>query len=319
MTYSKHPYFVMHLVILLWGITAIFGKMTTVNAITLVWWRMGIASICLYLPTFFSKKDFHFSAAVKLKAIGVGSLIALHWIFFFHAIKVSNISLTLAILTSGGFMVSIIEPLFFRRKIIKYELLLGLISIILFIGILDVRITLQRGILYAFLATFLSSLFSVLNGKLSQKYSARKITFYEMLGGFAFTSVYLVCLEFPNYERTLDSLFLSLQPIDIISIICLGTLCTAFAFSVSIWVLKYISPYTSVLAANLEPVYAIILGYLIFGESEKMSLTFYVCTAFLIGIVFLDNLLKKKKKIPFLDLIIKTKSSKNKAVNPHNK
>ena len=227
--------------------------------------------------------------------MGIGSLIALHWIFFFHAIKVSNISLTLAILTSGGFMVSLIEPLFLGRKIIKYEIILGFISIVLFIGILDVEVNLQAGIIYAFICTFLSSLFSVLNGKISQKYPARQTTFYEMLGGFLFTCIYLLAQDFPNYGKTFELLFLNLQPIDLISIAFLSVICTAFAFSVSIWLLRYISPYTFVLAANLEPVYAIVLGYLIFGDSEKMSPLFYLCTTLLITTVFLDNLLKKKK------------------------
>lgn len=296
--YSKHPYFVMHFIILLWGFTAVLAKFTQLDAVVLVLWRMGIALVCLYVFSFFSVRTKKLSLATKLKMMGVGSLIALHWIFFFHAIKVSNISLTLAIITSGGFMVSIIEPILFGRKVRKYEIILGVLSVLLFIGILDVRMSLKGGIISAFIATFLSSLFSVLNGKIAGRHPTNNTVLYEMLGGFIFTALYMVFFHASSYAEIVQLCWLDLKTEDVVVILMLGVVCTAFAFSVSVSLLRYVTPYTMVLAANLEPVYSIFLGYIIFGASEEMSWTFYFCTSLLIGIVFVENLIKKNK-LPF--------------------
>jgi len=156
--------------------------------------------------------------------------------------------------------------------------------------ILDVEGDYTLGIIYALLASFLSVLFTVLNGLYVRKYTAEVISFYQMFFGVAFITLYILATTGFSFEQ------FALNSSDFIYLIILGSICTAYAFIVSVKIMKNLTPYTVILTLNLEPVYGIILAVIIFGEKEKMSTQFYVGAAVILLIVVINGILKNKKK-----------------------
>lgn len=223
----------------------------------------------------------------------MGLIIALHWFTFFKAIKVSNVSVTLACLSTGAFFASFLEPVFYRRRIIWYEVLFGLIVVVGLFFIFNFEGNYLYGIILALISAFLSALFSVFNGKLATKYDSTIITFYELIGGVLFFSIYLL------FSGGFDLAFFHVSNSDWIYLIILSSVCTAYAFIASVHVMRHISPYTVMLTINMEPVYGIILALIVFGEKEQMSTGFYIGTLIILSTVVLNGFVKyfDKKKI----------------------
>lgn len=269
----------LHLIVFIYGFTAILGKLISLNAINLVWFRMLIAAISLFIFLKISKTSTILPKFEILKIFGVGLIVAAHWITFFGAVKLSNISVTLGCLASTALFTSLLEPLFHRKKIIKLEVFIGLFIMLGLYLIFQFETRYWKGILVAIISAFLAGLFTVINGKLVVQHRARIISFYEMLGGFAGISLFLL---FTGESTSL------LQPStsDIFYLLILGIICTAFAFVVQVNVMKKLSAYIVSLTINLEPVYGIILAFVIFGESEYMSAGFYIGTFFILISVF---------------------------------
>ena len=122
-------YIHLHLIVFIWGFTAIFGKLISLNALPLVWFRMFLATIFVALFLGYKKKFQKVPKQALLGFIISGIIIAAHWYTFYEAIKVSNISITLVCLSTGAFFSSIIQPILFKTKFIWYEMLFGLITI----------------------------------------------------------------------------------------------------------------------------------------------------------------------------------------------
>ncbi len=165
-----------------------------VQADALVWYRMLIAAVFLFFFILFKKESFQIPGKEFLKLIFVGLLIALHWIFFFEAIHVSNVSITLAVFSLGAFLASILEPIFYGRKVLWYEVFFGLVIIAALSMILQVEINYFNGILYALVSIIIGVLFTLMNGKLIEKHEPSVITFYEFLAGVFFITIYF-CLS----------------------------------------------------------------------------------------------------------------------------
>ncbi len=279
----------MHFVVFIWGFTAILGDLITKQALSLVWNRILIALAVLLVYLFFKKK----SLKINLKTFGIlalsGVIIAAHWVTFFHAIKISNVSVTLVCLSSGAFFASMLEPLFFKRKILVYEFLLGLVVIGAIAMIFTLRVDYMWGILTALTSAFLSALFSVINGKLTHKHESELITFYELSGGWLALTIALIFLGDFNISllpnTTSDWVFLFL----------LGSICTAYPFIESVRVMRLLSPFTVMLSINLEPVYGIILAYFFLGEDEKMSPPFYAGALLIIAVLFVNAYIRKRR------------------------
>lgn len=284
-------YIHLHLIVFIWGFTAVLGGLITLEALPLVWYRMMIALSLIFLFLLFRKRPVAVSGKVATGFLLGGLVIALHWLTFFMAIKVSNISVTLACLSTGAFFASFLEPIFYGRKMIWYEVFFGVIVVIGLGIIFKVEGNYVEGIILALISAFLSALFSVINGKFAQKHEASVITFYELLGGVGFLTVYML---FSGYF-TKDFFILSLS--DCIWLLVLGSICTAYAFLASVKVMKYLSPYTVMLTINLEPIYGIILAVLVFREKEKMSSSFYIGAAIILLTVILNGVAKNYKKI----------------------
>lgn len=281
----------LHVLVFIAGFTAILGQLISIEAVSLVWYRMLIALFFMAIYVYFSKAPIKIPLASILKLGFAGIVIALHWITFFAAIKVSNISITLAMFSTGAFFASFIEPLIYRRKLISYEILFGILVIIGVFIITQSELHYWMGIVLGIISAFLSSLFAVLNGKFLEKHSATVISFYEFISGVAFISIYLLFSG-----KGFSPEFFVLHVSDIIYLLVLASVCTAYAFIASVYVMRYLSPFTVVLTYNLEPVYGIILAVIIFPEKEKMSTNFYIGAAIIIGVVVFNGILKNTKK-----------------------
>ena len=284
-------YLLLHLIVFIWGFTAILGALITIDAIPLVFFRMGLAVIFITIYFIYKKKSFYVDKRGLLKFLITGIIIALHWIFFFKAIKVSNVSVALVTMSTGAFFTSIIEPVFFKRKIKLLEIILGLIVIAGLYIIFNFESQYKLGIIYALISSFLGSLFAVLNGLFIKRYRADSISLYQLLFGTLFVTIYL----FLNNSFSIS--FFSLQKLDWIYLFVLSSICTAYAFIVSVKVMKYLSPYTVMLTINLEPVYAIILALFIFGDKEKMNPEFYLGACIVLGVVLINGIIKNKSVI----------------------
>jgi len=286
----KH-YLHLHFIVFIWGFTAILGKLISIDAIPLVWYRMLFASIFIVLYFVVKKKSFKLDNKTLIKFFLSGIIIALHWITFFKAIKVSNVSVALVTMSTGAFFTSFIEPFFFKRRIKPLEVFLGLLVVVGLYIIFSFESQYTLGIVYALISSFLSALFSVLNGLFVKKHDASIISFYQLFFGSIFITIFLL------FQGSFTASFFTLQSTDWIYLLILSSFCTAYAFIVSVDVMKHLTPYTVVLSINLEPVYAIILALIIFGESEEMNFQFYLGAFIVLFVVLLNGVLKNMKTI----------------------
>ncbi|WP_394760333.1 DMT family transporter [Flavobacterium sp.] len=287
---TLNSYFLLHFIVFIWGFTAVLGALISLEALPLVWYRMLFATGFILIFIWFKKIPLKLSKKTILGLLFAGLIIALHWLTFFKAIKESNISVTLACLSTGAFFTSLLEPLFYKRKIIAYEVFFGLIVILGLYIIFKVEGNYFLGIILALSSAFLSALFSVINGKYAVKYNPTIISFYEIFGGVLFLSIYLL------FTQSFTESFFTISMNDFLWLLVLSSVCTAYAFIASVGVMKYLSPYTVMLTINLEPVYGIILALIVFNDKEKMSTQFYIGALIILSTVILNGILKKRKK-----------------------
>ena len=250
---------------------------------------MLIALVLTFLFLIFRKYDFKINLRDFFNFSLAGIIIALHWITFFEAIEQSNISITLAMFSTGAFFASLLEPIFFKRKIKPVEIILGCVVVFGVFIILKANINSFVGVLLGIVSALLASLFSVFNGKLVQKNNPFLISFYEFLSGVVFILLYLIFSDNLS-DLTISSFF----SYDYLYVFILGSICTAYAFIASIYILKFLSPYTLVLTYNLEPVYGILLAIFIFPDTEKMEFSFYIGTLIIISTIIINSILKIK-------------------------
>lgn len=288
-------YLHLHLIVFIWGFTAILGALISIDAVPLVWYRMLLAVLFIALYFFIRKKSFKVEKKALLKFAISGVIIAIHWITFFKAIKVSNVSVALVTMSTGAFFASLIEPFFFKRRIKLIEIVLGLLVIVGLYIIFNFETEYTLGIVYALISAFLSALFAVLNGLFIQKHDANTISFYQLLFGVLGVTVYLIITQ------QFSANFFELQITDWVYLFILSSVCTAYAFIASVYVMRYLTPYTVMLTINLEPIYAIVLALIIFGEKEQMNPEFYYGAFIVLFVVLLNGVLKNavsiKKKI----------------------
>ena len=289
-TFSSYIH--LHFIVFIWGFTAILGKLITLDALPLVWYRMLFASIFIIIYVRISKISLKVTKKTLLLFLLAGLVIALHWLTFFKAIKESNVSVTLACMSTGAFFTSILEPIFYKRKVIPYEVLFGIVVIIGLYLIFRVQGNFIFGIILALTSSFLGASFSLINGKFAKKHNASVISFYELSGGVLFLSLFLL------YNQSFTASFFQLTKHDFMWLLVLSSICTAYAFIASVGIMKFLSPYTVMLTINLEPVYGIILALLIFNDKERMSFTFYIGALIIITTVILNGILKNKKIRP---------------------
>lgn len=288
---NAKSYLRLHLIVFIWGFTAILGRLITLDALPLVWFRMLFAVVFIFVYIRVKKISLKIPPKVILKFLVAGLVIALHWFTFFKAIKVSNVSITLACLSTGAFFTSLIEPIFFGKKVIWYEIFFGLIVVFGLSIIFNVEGNYIEGITLALISAFLSASFSVINSKFVKDYKPAVISFYELSGGVLFFSAFLL------FSNSFDVNFFQLTSNDFMYLMILSSICTAYAFIESTAVMKFLSPYTVMLTINLEPIYGIILALIVFKEKEQMSSGFYIGAIIILITVILNGILKCRKKV----------------------
>lgn len=283
-------YLQLHFIVLIWGFTGVLGELIKTTATGITWYRMTIALIVIYIYTRIKKISLNIDKKTAIKFLLAGGIISAHWVTFFTAIEISNVSTTLATLSTGAFFASLLEPLFYGRKIIWYEVLFGLFVILGLYLIYGVTGGLfLNGILITLVSSFLSALFSMINAKFANVYEPSVVSIYEIIGGVALLSIYMF------FVGDFNPNFYTLTKWDWIFLAILGIICTAYPFVGSIKIMKHISPYTVMLSINLEPVYGIILAVLLFPEKEKMGTPFYI-GGFIILITIVLNVIIKNFK-----------------------
>ncbi|MCB2379662.1 DMT family transporter [Hymenobacter sp. BT635] len=282
-------YLRLHFIVLLWGFTAILGKLISVPPVELVFWRTLLASGGLGLLLLMRKQDWRVPPADAARLLGVGALVAVHWITFFLAARLSSVSVCLAGLATLALWTSLLEPLLLWRRVRAYEVGLGLLTMVGLYLVSQAEFDQLLGLGVAIISAGISALFSVLNVKLVKRHSPIKLTFYEMAG-----ACLSVALFFPVYARYYTEgagLQLALRPLDWLWLLLLAGVCTVYAFSSSVELMKRLSAFVINLTVNLEPVYGIILAVLIFGAQEKMSTGFYLGTLIILLSVLIHPVL----------------------------
>lgn len=290
----KKPLFQLHIAVFLFGFTAILGKLLTIQAYSLVWWRMLIASLVFLLfPGFFSQMK-KLSSQQILRFLGIGVLVAIHWITFYGSIKIGNsASLTLVCFGLTASFTSLIEPLVLGQKVRKPELLLGLIA---FLGIYFIYLAspqmkvaptrFNQALLLGVFSSFMAALFSSLNAKYIKNADSVPVTFLELGGGFLFVSVLFL------FDTSLDFQVLS-SGSDLLWMLLLTIVCTNLAFALNLQAMKHVSAFTANIAINLEPIYGMLLAAVFFQENKTLSLQFYLGALIILATVFLHPLINK--------------------------
>jgi len=284
-------YLHLHFLVFIAGFTAVLGELISITAIPLVWYRMLIALVLMTIYVSVFKINIKANSKSIIRFSVAGIIIALHWITFFGAIDASNVSITLAMFSTGAFFASIIEPIIYKRGIIWYEILFGILVIIGVFVITQSEVKYLTGIILGIVSAFLSSLFAVLNGKFLEKHTATTITFYEFISGVLFVSLFILI-----FDEGFFADFFKLSNSDFTYLFILASVCTAYAFIASVYVMKYISPYSVVLAYNLEPVYGILLAVFLFPDTEKMDVNFYLGALIILISVLLNGIIKNRKQ-----------------------
>ena len=266
----KKAFIQLHVAVFLAGFTSILGRLISLNEGLLVWYRLLITSVTLWLLSLLGRKSQNLPMGDLLKIFGVGAIAALHWVSFYGSIKASNVSIALVCFSSVGFFTAILEPLIYRVKPDKEELALGLMVMggIYFIFQFDPRY--KTGIAIGVISAFLGSLFPVLNRRLLARIPYQTVTLYELSGGFLFLTLLL-----PFYLRSLPVTNIIPGLTDWIWLLILSWLCTVLAFNLSMSALRKVSAFTVNLTYNLEPVYGIALAFVVFREDRYLNGGFF--------------------------------------------
>jgi len=290
MSFKNKPLLLLHFIVFIWGWAPILGKVISIQAFQLVWFRMLITVLTVFVYLLFSKQNLKITRNDFLKLFGVGTVIAFHWFCFYNAIKISNISVTLVAFSTGTLFTSIIEPVFFKRKIIRYELILGMVIIAAIAMIFQVETQYAWGIIFGILAALTASFFNVMNALLIKRIPSTIITIYELGGGFISLSIYLL------FSGRFTHDFFTINNNDWAWLLLFSIVGTAYPFITSVNLMKKLSPYTVTLTVNLETIYGIIFAYFIWKKEEAMTPGFYLGTLIILATIFGNGLMKSYLK-----------------------
>lgn len=285
-------YIILHIIVLVWGFTGILGNLISVDADVITFIRTAISFASLLLLGIFLKNERLPSRKQLLTLLGVGAIIGVHWVTFFYAIKASTVSVGVVCMSSTTLFTSILEPLVFKRKFMVSELLLSFLIIAGIVIIFGFETNYYVGIISSLISAFLAATFTVINGKLIKNISPFQITKYEMLGGS------LVVLIMLASTGKLSAEHFQLTQMDWVYLLILGIICTTVAFMVSVWVMKYVTPFTVSMSVNMEPIYTVLIVLLIDAyngtNEEHMSWGFYLGACIIIAAIFINAYLKKR-------------------------
>ena len=288
----KSALYKLHFAVFLWGFTGVFGRLISLNEGLLVWYRLLFTIISLFIVLSFTRKLVLLPLIISIKLIGIGSLIAIHWVLFYGSIKYSNVSIALTCLSTSGLLTAFIEPLLTRKRLNLSEIGLGLMGILGIWLIYHFNQAFKTGMLIGLASALMSVVFSVLNKKTVTNFDSGIVMFYELSGGWVILSLLL-----PVYLHYFPTTHLVPYISETGWLIILSWACTILAFGLSLQALKHISVFTQNLVLNLEPVYGILIAFAIYHENKNLSSGFYWGFAVIISTVIIQmlRLLRKKK------------------------
>jgi len=292
MNQVKRAYLELHIAVFLFGFTAILGDLISLPATLLVWWRVLITCISFFFFVPIVKNLRVIPRRLILIYAGIGVLVAVHWITFFGAIKYSNASVCLVCMATASFFTAMLEPMIMKSKIQRYQIMLGFMIIPgMALVVTNLDAGMMMGVVLGLTSAFLAALFSSINKKYVDDADPIDITFIELGAALLFITV---CLPF---LMTADMNFMP-QGLDWLYLLILALLCTTLAYVLSLRALKHLTAFASNLTVNLEPIYGIILAALLLGDSEELTLGFYLGCAIILLAVFSYPYLKRRFEIP---------------------
>ncbi len=271
---------ILHFTVFIWGFTSILGALISISAVQLVFFRVLIALISLFLYFKFSSTAYKITSKNFLNLFLTGALVGGHWILFFASIKLSTVPVTLVCLSSLTLFTAVLEPLLGQKRISKLEIVAGLFIILGIFLIFKFETQYTNGIITGLLSALLASLFSIINSKQVQQTEPAVISFYELMGALFFTTIYLFFSGGFNKEMLL-------KPADIGYLLLLGIVCTSLAYVAGVSVMRELSAFRVALITNLEPVYGILMAFLFFGDMAKMTTGFWVGAVIILSTIFL--------------------------------
>ena len=287
---ERKAFWQIHFCVLLWGFTAILGKLITLPAQALVVWRMLLVSVFLaVLPRVWQGLRVLPPRLIAIYA-GIGVIVALHWLTFYGAIKLANASVAVSCLALGSIFTAIIEPMLTGKPHARSEILLGLMvipGVYLLIG--GVPLSMHLGIAVGILSSLLTAVFATLNKRYVHEADPESVTFIEMsVGALALAGASALYFG-------VDATFIRPDLYNFSLLLVLAILCTLLPFILSLHALRHISAFSTQLALNLEPVYAIVIAALWLKEYQELTPQFYVGVAVILSAVFVQPLLLRKK------------------------
>jgi drug/metabolite transporter (DMT)-like permease len=292
-------YLKLHFIVLIWGFTAVLGLLIAIGPLEVVFYRTLLASIFILPFLLVKKKSLKVRFRPLILILFTGFLIAGHWILFFLSARVSNASVCLAGMATVALWTSFIEPIYYNKKLKAFEVFLGLVVIVGLYVIFQFEFDKALGLIIAVASAFLSALFSVINSQLTRQHDAYVITFYEMLAACVTTFLFFPVVEllFP----AANPISLAMTTSDFLYMLALSLVCTVYAFSESVELMRRISAYAMNLTVNLEPIYGMILAILFLGENKQMSSGFYWGTLIILLSVLSYPILNRYFKRKALD------------------
>lgn len=281
----KKAFFQLHMAVFLAGFTAILGLLIKLNEVLLVWYRLLLTVFILSILMWIRKEWQKLAFKDILRISGVGMVIAIHWVSFYGSIKYANASVALVCLSASGFFTALMEPLFFRKRIVWQELALGILAIAGIYIIFDFHPQYKTGIIFGVLSAFGSAVFPILNKELLKQFTPKILTVYELSGGL----VLLSCL-IPFYLAWFPAEYYIPTISDWAWLVVLAFFCTVISFDLQLNALKKISAFTANLTYNLEPVYGIILAFVFFDESKQLHGQFHLGLGLIVLAIVLQML-----------------------------
>jgi drug/metabolite transporter (DMT)-like permease len=284
---STKDYLNLHFLVFLWGFTAILGKLITIPAVEMVFYRTLLAAIGMGALMLMRKEKFSISSSDLTKLLLTGIVVGAHWLTFFIAVKISNPSTALVGFATCSLWAALLEPIVKKQRIQVIEVFLGTVVVVGLYIIFSFDFQYPLGLFLGILSGVTVAIFGVINSLMVRRISSTTITFYEMTGACISIGITMLFMsgDLQLKPTALDWLWLAI----------LAWVCTVYAYAIAIELMKRLSVFFIQLSLNLEPVYGIILALIIFGEKEVMGWSFYLGTVIILGAVVMYPVLKSKR------------------------
>lgn len=276
----------LHVTVFVWGFTAILGRLISISAVPLVWYRLLLVLPVMALALAWKGHRFRTVPRTERAFWGIGVLVALHWLCFYGCIKYAGVAVAVLCLSSLTFFTALLEPLVYRRAIVPAELLIGLAAV----GGVSLLVRFETnatplGLGLGLASSLFSAGFGTLNGVWSRGEPAERVTLHELSSALVVTSLAFTVVDFvPPW---------ALSGTDLLWLALLAIVCTVFPWLASLKILETLSPYTLSLAVTLEPVYSLVLAWFLFPGEEQLTWRFYAGATALLGLVLLNAWLKR--------------------------